>query len=63
MMGDPDEAARLKAEQDQRFAAMAEAGVEMHAMKKAYVEAGFTDLEALHLVTAVLVASIGGGGD
>ncbi|MCQ1575364.1 hypothetical protein [Streptomyces parvus] len=41
--------------------ALAAAAVQLHEMHQAYVEAGFTEQQALELVKAVIVASIGGG--
>ncbi|MER6601210.1 MULTISPECIES: hypothetical protein [Streptomyces] len=40
---------------------LAAAAVHLHEMHQAYVEAGFTEQQALELVKAVIVASVGGG--
>ncbi|MGQ4733313.1 hypothetical protein ACUN3E_37360 [Streptomyces sp. Ju416(a)] len=41
---------------------LAAAAVQLHEMHQAYVEAGFTEQQALDLTKAVIVANIGGGG-
>lgn len=40
---------------------LAQAAIQMHELYRAYVDAGFTQDQAMHLVIAIMQANTGGG--